>query len=99
MDSLDLLRDLCERFGVPEPFGAKLRPLVDRALKSPPQARKRILDMVERSFAQESIRLEERTVEAARVNQLTKEDRAALKTVADILHTWAPPGWLGEGLA
>lgn len=96
MDAPELLQDLCRRYGVPEPFGAKLRPLVERALKSPPQARKRILDMVERSFAQEAIRLEERDVERARVDQLSKADRDVLKTVADILHGWKPPGWLGN---
>lgn len=93
MDASEHLSELCARYGVPEPFAKKLRPLVDRALKSPPQARKRILDMVERSFAQESIRIEEHSIERARVRQLSTEDRAILKTVAEILHNWSPPGW------
>ena len=91
MTPLDLLRELCRRYGVSEDFGLRLRPLIERALKSPPEARRRILEMVERSFHQEASRLPR-----PQPVQLTEADRRILRTVAGILHAWEPPDWLKQ---
>jgi len=90
MTPLDLIRELCARHGVAESFGLRLRPLIERALKSPPEARRRILDMVERSFAQEATR------EGRAGRTLPEADRRILTTVAGILHAWDPPEWLKQ---
>jgi hypothetical protein len=91
MTPLDLLRELCRRYGVSEDFGLRLRPLIERALKSPPDARKRILEMVERSFLQEGSRPAREPP-----SRLTEADRRILRTVAGILHAWEPPDWLKQ---
>ena len=89
MDPDQIIYDLCERYGVSPDFGHRLRPLITRAQKSSPEARQRIMDMVERSFAQEATRQE-----ALPLDELPDGDRRILVTVAGILHSWRPPTWL-----
>ncbi|MEX1025143.1 MAG: hypothetical protein WD226_08710 [Planctomycetota bacterium] len=96
MDADSLLDDLARRYGVPRAFGRKLRPLVARALTSSPDAKQRILDMIDRSFAQESLRMDEQPTDRERVRELSETDREVLRTVAEILHQWKPPGGLGN---
>jgi hypothetical protein len=88
-DAERIIRALCEKYGVPLDFGLRLTPLVARAQKSPADARRRIMEMVERSFAQEAV---------SRVEDSSEEDPGAdlrlLKTVAQLLHDWRPPPWL-----
>ena len=62
--------------------------LFQRAQVVAPDARERIMDLVERSFAEE-----------ARRASKEREDREArdwrmLTSVASILHEWDPPTWL-----
>ena len=85
----DIILDLCRRFGVSKEFGRRLRPLVSRAQKSPSDARKRIMALVERSFAQEANR-----TQAESACPLPPADRKLLGVVAGILHRWQPPKWL-----
>jgi hypothetical protein len=92
VDARTIIADLCRRFGVSLEFGKRLRPLVERATRSDPQKRRLILEMIERSFAEEARRAdEERTSEA-----LTPEESRVLSTVARVLHGWKPPAWLDE---
>ncbi len=91
MDPLQVIDGYCQRYGVSREFGLRLRPLIERALKSPPEAKKRILDMVERSFLQEASRPDARK---DTMKHLPEADRKILSTVANILHNWEPPKWL-----
>lgn len=78
---------LCSRFRVSLDFGRRLQPLVERALRADPEKRRLLLEMVERSFAEEA-----RRAELERAGN-SPEERKALTTVASVLHGWTPPGW------
>lgn len=88
MDAKRLIGELCSRFRVSVDFGRRLQPLVEKALAaSDPTKRKGLLDLVERSFAEESQR-------ARRLRGVQDpDDWRALRTVAGMLHAWNPPGW------
>lgn len=81
------LDQLCSRFGVSQEFGRRLSPILRRAHGSPPERRRFLLGLVERSFAREADRLRRR--QSVRV---TEEDRA-LASIAGTLHAWDPPSW------
>ena len=90
MDPAQRIADLCRRYGVSSDFGNRLTPLVARACESPPEKRRRLLDVVERSFAEEARRQKGRPS----VRDLPPEDRKMISTVASVLHGWNPPTWL-----
>jgi hypothetical protein len=82
------IRLMCARFGVSRDFGRRLQPLVQKAAESPPEKRRLLLQMVERSFEEEARRA---------VRELAGEkDRRALTNVARLLHGWTPPTWLDD---
>ena len=86
-----IIRRLSRRYGVSEDFGRRLRPLLLRALESPPDARRRILELVERSYVhQAQLDLEEASA------RLPRDEAQALRAVARILHGWIPPEWLED---
>jgi len=100
----EIIERLCRRYRVPHSFGMRLRPLIERAASRPAEARQRVMDMIVRSFVQESERERQRererakrrnqaTPNAARVRAWAVEDRI-LRTVAAILHGWNPPKWI-----
>ncbi len=93
MDPSRIIADLCQRFGVSQDFGRRLKPLVERAARSEPEKRRRMLELVERSFAEEARRADEQ-----RVAELTlaPEERRVLTTIARALHHWQPPRWLDD---
>ena len=90
MESRKIILELCARFGVPEDFGMRLSPLIKRACQSEPEARRRIMDMVERSFIEEAGRIRKQRP----LSSLPESERRLLAMVAGILHNWRPPVWL-----
>ena len=90
MDASKIIDELCDRHGVSLEFGRRIQPLVERAGKVRPELRKRILEMVERSFVEEARRQKERKP----MKNLDPADRKILITVAAALHGWKPPFWL-----
>ena len=78
---------MCNRFRVSLEFGRRLQPLVERAARSDPEKQRRLLDMIERSFAEEGRRAERER------QGCSSEDWRALTTVARVLHGWNPPSW------
>jgi hypothetical protein len=84
----EIIESLSRRYGVSTGFGLRLRHLIQRALESGPEARKRILDLVERSFAHEAV------LKQAREVGTPEEQMRALNAVAPVLHDWSPPEWL-----
>ncbi len=89
MDARAIIAELCRRFRVSAEFGRRLRPLVERAALAEPGKQRLILELVERSFAEEA-----RRSAALRASVLSAEDLRCLSTVASVLHSWKPPGWL-----
>ena len=89
MNARRIIAELCKRFGVSQEFGRRLLPLVERATRSNPEKRQRILEMIERSFAEEA-----RRKAAQGPANLAPEERRVLCTVARVLHDWNPPRWL-----
>jgi hypothetical protein len=85
LDSRRLIAQLCARFRVSADFGRRLQPLVDKATRSEPRKRRLLLEMVERSFAEEACRAREQL-----------EDWRSLVVVAGMLHGWNPPVWFGS---
>lgn len=83
------IADLCRKHHVPLGFGNRLLPLVRRALASPEEKRERLLQLVDRSFAEEARRRSRN-----RPANLTTEDRRLLRTVGNVLHGWEPPDWM-----
>ncbi len=78
---------MCTRFRVSLDFGRRIQPLVERAARAEPDKRRLLLEMLERSFAEEGRRAElERS-------GCSPEDWRALATVARELHGWNPPAW------
>ncbi len=89
MDARAIIDELCRRFGVSGGFGRRLLPLVERAVRSEPGKQRLILELVERSFAEEASR------NSTRWNGvLTGEEWRCVRTVASLLHGWRPPAWL-----
>ena len=91
MDPSVILRELCQRYGVSPAFGNKLRPLLERAQVVEPDAKLRIMDLIERSFAEEARRAAE---ERRQKQDKDSQDLRVLSAVAAILHDWEPPDWL-----
>jgi len=81
------IAQLCSRFRVSLDFGRRLQPLVEMAARSEPRKQRLLLEMVERSFAEEGRRSR---LERA---QDPEDDRRALTMVARVLHGWNPPRW------
>lgn len=94
MDIDELLESLSRRHGVPRAFGKKLRPLLVRAEGLEPEARQRVLDLITRSFEEESRRVRAEAEAESRAARLSGNDRKVLRTVAGVLHGWRPPAWL-----
>ena len=106
MDPTQIIEELCRRHRVPRSFGERLRPLIVRAATREPDARQRIMDMIERSFIQEAererMRATQRTRRKVSKRREPNEARKAsgtveermLGTVAAILHGWDPPEWI-----
>ena len=89
MEARRIIAELCKRFGVSHEFGRRLLPLVERASRSEPDKRRRILEMIERSFAEEA-----RRIAFQGPATLPPEELRVLSTVARVLHDWNPPRWL-----
>lgn len=87
MDPRRLIAQLCSRFRVSLDFGRRLQPLVEMAAKAEPRKQRLLLEMVERSFAEEARRLARERVDGP------GEDWGALVTVARVLHGWSPARW------
>jgi len=90
MDSELILRQLCERLGLPTDHGARLQPLVERALQAPPDVKDRILALVARRLEREAAGRRRGAVSPAEA----RADDAVLAVIARILHPWSPPDWL-----
>lgn len=88
MDARRFLARLCSQYQVSLDFGRRLEPLVRKALLSEPEKRRLLLEMVERSFEEES-----RRARRERRGGNSDEDWQALTTVASLLHGWNPPSW------
>jgi hypothetical protein len=89
MDARRLIAQMCSRFRVSIDFGRRLQPLVEKALAAADtKKRQGLLDLVERSFAEEGRRLE-----FERRGGSSPEEWRALQSVARMLHAWNPPGW------
>ncbi len=82
-----LIAQMCSRFRVSLDFGRRLQPLVEKAVGADPLKRRLLLELVERSFAEEA-----RHAELERDGE-SPDDRRALATVASVLHGWRPPSW------
>jgi hypothetical protein len=91
LDPSAIIDELCRRYGVSPKFGNRLRPLIERAQVVPAESSARIMDLVERSFAEEARRAREEESEK-RAN--AQRERRMLSAVAAILHGWDPPEWL-----
>lgn len=87
MDVPRLIAQLCNRFRVSLDFGRRLQPLVEMAARSDPRKQRLLLELVERSFAEEG-----RRAERDRLNDPEEDDRI-LCMVARVLHAWNPPRW------
>jgi hypothetical protein len=87
VDARRFIARLCTRFRVSLDFGRRLQPLVEKAARSEPEKRRLLLELVERSFAEEASRAESERRKGA------PEDWRALSTVASVLHGWEPPAW------
>lgn len=97
MNPEETLATYCRRYGVPEEFGRRLLPLLERAAQAAPDVRQRILELVEQSFEKEATR------RAAHRTPGADTEERVLRTVANVLHGWQPPAWVlrwgkpGEG--
>lgn len=87
VDPRRFIAQLCTRFGVSLDFGRRLQPLVEMAAQANPRKQRLLLEMVERSFAEEGRRAE-RDRESGPV-----DDWKSLLLVARTLHGWEPPNW------
>lgn len=88
MRANDTLHVLCRRHGVPESYGRRLLPLLERAHAAPPEVRDRLLRLVEQNLVKESRR------RASLRQKVDSESDKALRAVAKALHAWNPPEWL-----
>ncbi len=87
MEARRFIAKLCTRFRVSLDFGRRLQPLVEKAVQAEPEKKRLLLELVERSFAEEARRAEIEEQDGAR------GDWRALSTVAGVLHGWQPPTW------
>lgn len=87
MDVRRFVAEMCSRFRVSLDFGRRLQPLVEKAARAEPAKRRLLLELVERSFAEEG-----RRVELER-SGCSPEDWRMLANVAGVLHGWHPPQW------
>jgi hypothetical protein len=87
VDARRFIAMLCARFRVSRDFGRRLQPLVEKAVRAEPEKRRLLLELVERSFAEEARRAELERADCA------SDDRRALRAVASVLHGWQPPAW------
>lgn len=99
MDPHQLLTRMCERHGLPRSGAKRLLPLIERALVSPHQVRDRILTLVDQSLARQAAS----SAEARPERVFHDLDDETLRSVAKLLHDWAPssdlldlPGALGK---
>ncbi|MFO1010816.1 MAG: hypothetical protein U1F29_12200 [Planctomycetota bacterium] len=84
MNAENLLRAMCERHGLPPDYGARLLPLVRRALQAPEDVRDRILRLVDGNL---------KSCAEGRVDpeKLWRDlDGEVLIAVARVLHNWTP---------
>lgn len=80
----NLLRSMCERHGLPPEYGARLIPLVRRAMESPEEVRDRILALVDGNLAQCAHG-------GGNPENLWRDlDHEVLVAVARVLHDWSP---------
>lgn len=99
MDPHQLLTRMCKRHGLPQSGAKRLLPLIERALVSPDQVRDRILTLVDQSLARQAA-----TNAETRPERVFQDlDSETLRSVAQLLHNWAPssdlldlPGALGQ---
>lgn len=84
MEPQSLLSRLREKHGVSEAFSLRFLPLLERAVQTSPDIRRRILELVERSFVRQ----------AERQPALEPAEIRVLDRVARILHAWEPAAWL-----
>lgn len=84
------IADLCRKYGVSTEFGNRLRPLFERARESQPEKQRRLLEIIERSFAEEARRNKARM----KPQDLAPEEFGLVRAVARALHAWDPPLWL-----
>lgn len=87
MDVPRFIAQLCSRFQVSLDFGRRLQPLVEMASRSAPGKQRLLLELVERSFAEEGQRAERERSGGP------EDDRRVLLMVARVLHSWNPPAW------
>ncbi|TAJ21532.1 MAG: hypothetical protein EPO68_04530 [Planctomycetota bacterium] len=89
MSSREPLDELYRRYPlVPQSFGERFAPLVERAVAAEPEVGVRILQLIEASFEKEHAR---------RADELAlrrSQERQVLTLVASVLHGWDPPDWL-----
>ena len=90
MEPQKKINELCRKHGVSPAFGNRLRPLLEKAVVSPPEKRQRLIELVERSFEEEGRRVRRLLAPA----DLPPEEFDLIKTVAGALHSWDPPLWL-----
>lgn len=84
MNAETQLRRMCARLGLPFHLGARLLPLVERALRSPEDVRTRLLALVEANLAHSA-----RDHKKGRTLQ-ERLDSEVLVAVARVLHAWSP---------
>jgi hypothetical protein len=90
VDVRRFVAEMCSRYRVSLDFGRRLQPLVEKAARAEPAKRRLLLELVERSFAEEGRRAElERS-------GCSPEDWRMLANVASVLHGWQPPQWFGR---
>ncbi len=82
-----LLETLAQRYGLGPDFALRLAPLIHRARVATPDVRRRLLELVENSFAREARRLAE-----VKKRRESAEDEALLR-VTRLLDAWTPPAW------
>jgi len=73
-----MLERLCRRHGVPIATGARLRPLLERAVSSEPAVRRKLVAVVEATLR----------CEAEAIRRLEQTDHRYLIAVAAALHKW-----------
>ncbi len=96
MDPNRTITELCRKYGVPREFGKRMLPLLERARNASSAKRRRLVELVERSFAEEARRL----LELPSPRDFQPDEWGVIKTVAGVLHAWDPPIWLrlwGQG--
>ncbi|MEM1453305.1 MAG: hypothetical protein AAF957_25395 [Planctomycetota bacterium] len=96
MDAERLLQRLCERHGLDPVDAHELLPLIQRAIASPDEVRRRIFGMVE-VYVQRRAEGDSTATLAALEQDLDDE---VLRAVARTIHRWDPPwrkGVKGQG--